>query len=206
MLFYSLLNIVSHGQEFKPALTSLDFVDLLMAHDDTNHPNGSAQILLRNDSISGLIIGASDLVVTSGLQSSVRTNRFRFSPRVQLVPGSNYVLQVLTFGSDFWGVGASDSDAYASGRMINGNSGQPEPAKDLWFREGFVVPAPDAATLSIRSISPSEGEIFWSSSSNRAYQVQQRCPQTTNLWTDFGVPISGNGFTNSATDIVFGPE
>jgi hypothetical protein len=134
---------------------------------------------------------------------TVNTNRFRFVPCAQLVPGDIYVLQVVNTGTeitDSWGIGASWWDAYLGGRLI---SGSPDSTADLWFREGFVVPAPDSPPLSIRI---SHVTLSWNSSADKTYQVQYRSDLTMNIWTDIGSPVAGNGMTNSVVDEIAGPQ
>jgi hypothetical protein len=48
----------------------------------------------------------------------------------------------------------------------------------------------------------SQVEVCWNSRSNRSYQVQFRSAATTNLWTNLGVPVPGNGSTNCVLDAV----
>jgi hypothetical protein len=52
------------------------------------------------------------------------------------------------------------------------------------------------------AIRVSEIEVCWSSASNLTYQVQYRSEMTTNLWTDLGAPVHGNGTTNCLPDKV----
>jgi hypothetical protein len=195
--FYAIGPIFSVGQEFTPATNSLSYVDVI------TYGGGSAtanlQVLIRRETITNSVLASSDLVfVTNSM--SVDTNRFHFTPSVSLVPGSNYVMQVVTIGNDIWGVGAS-SDTYPRGRMIH--SGQPDAGYDLWFREGFIVPAADSPLLSIRI---SHITVSWSSSTGKTYQVQYRSELTTNIWTDLGSPVPGNGLTNSVIDAIDGPQ
>jgi hypothetical protein len=133
VLLYSLLNLVTIGQEFTPATSSLDFVDLLTLPG----VEGSArlQILIHRDSISGEVMGISGVLLCTN--SIVAINRFLFSPGIVLTPGSNYLLQVVTLGTDFCGIGTG-SDSYQAGRMVY--NGLPQADKDLWFREGYRVP------------------------------------------------------------------
>ena len=52
------------------------------------------------------------------------------------------------------------------------------------------------------SLRVSQVEFCWTSRSNRTYQVQYRSALTTNLWTNLGAPMQGNGTTNCVTDLV----
>lgn len=52
------------------------------------------------------------------------------------------------------------------------------------------------------TIRVSQVEICWTSRLDRMYQVQYRSTFTTNLWTNLGAPVQGNGSTNCITDAV----
>jgi hypothetical protein len=61
------------------------------------------------------------------------------------------------------------------------------------------APGPICPELSIRS---SQVELCWSSQNNRLYQLQYRSDSTTNMWTDLGAPVQGNGATNCVYDAI----
>jgi hypothetical protein len=46
------------------------------------------------------------------------------------------------------------------------------------------------------SIECSVVRVCWESQTNQTYQLQYRSELTTNVWTDLGTPIQGNGGTN----------
>jgi hypothetical protein len=139
-------------------------------------PPGTLQALILRGST---VVGGSDLLNATNVAPA--TNRFRFYPSVPLSPGSNYVIQLRTLDT-WWGV--------------LGNS-------TLFFREGTVVPAPIPPPLSIHV---SYVDVCWSSRAGTNYQVQYRSDMTTNVWTDLGSPILGNGITNCVTDAIAGPR
>lgn len=62
--------------------------------------------------------------------------------------------------------------------------------------------APTAPETNLLSIRVSQVELCWPSTSNTLYQVQYRSDLTTNLWTDLGAPVQGNGSTNCVYDAV----
>jgi hypothetical protein len=139
-------------------------------------PPGTLQALILRNSA---VVGASDLLITTNVAPA--TNRFRFYPSVPLSPGSNYVIQLRTLDA-WWGV-----------------LGNPT----FFFREGTVVPAPVPPPLSIHV---SYVDVCWSSRTGTNYQVQYRSDLTTNVWTDLGSPMLGNGVTNCITDALAGPR
>jgi probable HAF family extracellular repeat protein len=53
--------------------------------------------------------------------------------------------------------------------------------------------------LSIRLVQ-SDVELCWNSQTNRSYQLQHRSDLTTNLWSNLGTPVQGNGATNCIYD------
>ena len=59
-----------------------------------------------------------------------------------------------------------------------------------------------AVLVPTASIRVSEVEVCWNSVSNRNYQVQYRSALATNVWTNLGSPITGNGSTTCITDKV----
>ncbi len=44
--------------------------------------------------------------------------------------------------------------------------------------------------------------VCWNTLTNTIYQIQYRSDLTTNLWTDLGDPIQGNGTINCITDSI----
>jgi hypothetical protein len=56
------------------------------------------------------------------------------------------------------------------------------------------------------TIEVSEVRLCWNSVTNGTYQLQYRSEFTTNLWTNLGTSMSGNGTTNCMTDTVLGRE
>jgi hypothetical protein len=195
--FYTVVPVMPVGQEFTPATNSLSFVDLVTCGGGAS--SATLQVLIRPGSLANPVWAASELVLATN-SMTVNTNRFLFTPAAQLVPGNTYVLQIVTKGTDLWSVGAS-SDTYPRGRFIH--NGLPDTNVDLWFREGYVVPAPESPLLSIRI---SHVTVSWSSSLGKTYQVQYRSELTTNIWTDLGAPVAGNGLTNSVVDAIAGPQ
>jgi hypothetical protein len=68
---------------------------------------------------------------------------FIFSVPVAVTPGTTYYLQPVQSGD---GVGSSVTDgSYPGGTEIY--QGSPIPDRDLWFREGIIVPEPSSMFL-----------------------------------------------------------
>ena len=148
----------------------------LLTESGGGSPAATLQVLILRD---GAVVGASDLLdVTNSVPA---TYSFRFYPSVPLVPGTNYVIEVQSVDGWWTALGKSD----------------------LFFREGTVVPAPVPPPLTIHL---SYIDVCWSSRTDKTYQVQYRSGLTTNIWTDLGAPIPGNGFTNCITDSLASPQ
>ncbi len=187
--------IVDQRNEFDPAIapTRLNLVTPLMSQsvsftpttnaldfvDLLNQPQDSSatlQVLILRDST---VVGASELLQFTN--ATTTTNHFRFYSSVPLQPGTNYAIQLQTL--DNW-------------TTALGN-----PA--LFFREGITIAAPLPPPISIHV---SAVDICWSSRAGTNYQAQYRSDLTTNVWTDLGSPVSGNGVTNCVSDGVPDPK
>jgi len=107
---------------FTPALSSLDFVDLVTQSQGSSFADLQAAIL--RDSTA---IAYSDLLRVTNSASA--TNRFWFYPTVGLTPGTNYQIQVRTIDNSWSALGRGS----------------------LFFTEGRVIPAQVPPPLTIRS-------------------------------------------------------
>lgn len=71
-----------------------------------------------------------------------------------------------------------------------------------WRPQLVVHYTPTTPETNVLSIRVSQVELCWPSMSNTLYQVQYRSDLTTNIWTDLGTPVQGNGLTNCIYDAV----
>ena len=126
------------GQSFIPTLPSIGFVQLNL------FCNSGATVLVnvRADSITGTILGSSSLVFIPDLFSGV--SDFLFSTPVSLTPGVTYYLQPVIQSGGAVSSYVTDG-SYPGGTEII--QGSPISFRDLWFREGIVVPEPSSLTL-----------------------------------------------------------
>jgi hypothetical protein len=126
------------GQEFVPALSALDVVELLLG-DATNSSDPSQLFVrIRDGSVMGAVVATSDVVPVTLPIAGTALALFRFT-RVALVPGHQYVLEVVHKAGPVVMIGRNQN-GYASGNVIyNGN---PDLSFDLWFREGALKPQP----------------------------------------------------------------
>lgn len=131
------------GQEFVPALSPLNVVELWIDHgtSGTEAP-ADISVRVRDGAIDGPILGESAAVrVEDGRFDSVR---FDFAAPVVLTAGQTYVLEaVVAPGGGNPMVCGSDTPDYAAGRGIL--LGGPV-AVDLWFRTGATEEVPTAVT------------------------------------------------------------
>ena len=142
------------GQSFTPSLSAIGFVQLKFA--DGLPANGigtSVYVNLWSGSISsGTLLGSTaPVAMPDGIDFGI-TN-FYFPIPVSLTPGTTYYLQPVTETGD-----AAAWEVIASG--IYEGTGYNYPGgvaifngvvstKDLWFREGIVVPEPSAVMLGL---------------------------------------------------------
>lgn len=83
--------------------------------------------------------------------------------------------------------------------FLQGLNYLPTASQSLFYFESFNIAVLPQPALTIRV---SEVEVCWNAESNRIYQAQYRSELTTNLWTDLGSPVPGNGSTNCLVDKV----
>jgi len=119
------------GQEFRPNLSRLDFVDLYIWSYDVPVA-APLEVDIRVDSWEGELLGTSfAAVVQPGAFQPVRLG---FPETIDLTPGVRYVLDVrdVTGAQLFLGL---TPDLYDWGRPYI--DGMFSPLEDAWFREGF---------------------------------------------------------------------
>jgi len=119
------------GQEFRPNLSRLDFVDFYIWSHEISVP-GTLVVDVRLDSSSGALLGTSlPVEVPVG---EFRPVRLGFSETVFLTPGTRYVLEPRDV--NVCGLFLGDtSNLYAWGRFYYDDMF--EPLYDAWFREGY---------------------------------------------------------------------
>ena len=142
------------GQSFTPSLSAIGFVQLKFADGSPfSDPGTSVYVNLWSGSIStGTLLGSSTPVFMPGGADFEITN-FYFSIAILLTPGATYYLQPVAE------TGAADTWQVIAGGILEG-TGYNYPGgvaifngvvstKDLWFREGIVVPEPSAVMLGL---------------------------------------------------------
>lgn len=70
----------------------------------------------------------------------------------------------------------------------------------------FIHSDVQASLIPSLSIRVSEVELYWSTVSNQTYQVQYNSDFTTNLWTNLGAPVVGDGAVHCIQDTVVPAE
>ena len=133
------------GQSFTPTLSSVDFVRLQLVSGFSNNGLGAnVSVNLRANSISGILLATtSSVLMPDGFFGGYVD--FFFSVPVSVTPGVIYYFQPVVQNGD-WSAGAHNPFYNYPGGTIFGN-GSPNPASDLWFREGILVPEPSSFAL-----------------------------------------------------------
>jgi len=130
------------GQSFTPSFSAVGFVALNL-YDAGSLPIGATvYVNIRSDSFSGPILGSS-MPVTMPNQFFGITN-FLFSTPLVVTPSVTYFFEPVVQSGDGWGSYVTDG-SYPGGTAIS--QGVPIPDRDLWFREGVVVPEPSSVGL-----------------------------------------------------------
>ena len=130
------------GQSFTPSLSAVNFITLNLYDARPSSAGGSVYVNLRSNSITGPILGISDVITMAYNNGGEKT--FLFPSDIPLIPGTMYFFQpILLPGSDEWGTAISQG--YAGGTAFV--NGVPVTGSHFWFREGIVVPKPSSASL-----------------------------------------------------------
>jgi hypothetical protein len=143
------------GQEFRPTLAAVDFVDLVVQDAAPPPGNGASfTVRLRQASIDGLMLALSDPVFVpdnTNIGGGGILTRFQFASPVAVAPGATYVWEVRQVGGDFGSFFVNGdlpgAGAYPHGRAIRG--GVVRSADDFWFRVGLAVPEPGSVALAL---------------------------------------------------------
>jgi hypothetical protein len=139
----SIQSLQPMGQSFTPLFSSVGFIRLRLARETFGSLGASIYMNLRENSITGNILGASSLVsLPAGF---IGYTNFFFSTPVAVTPGTTYFFQPVIGSGDPFGAAAYNGFDYAGGTAYS--QGAAVPGFDLWFREGIVVPEPSVAWL-----------------------------------------------------------
>jgi hypothetical protein len=151
------------GQSFIPTLSSVGFVRLQLYSGLSNNGLGAlVSVNLRANSILGTVLGTtSTVVMPDGFFGGYVD--FLFSAPVSVTPGVTYYFQPVVQNGDY-SAGAGPPYNYSRGTIFA--QGVANPASDLWFREGILVPEPGSAALILLS------GIFW----RRLWRKKQQNP------------------------------
>jgi hypothetical protein len=173
------------GQEFTPALSSLNFVDLFIGDAGSDiGPGASFQVVIHSGTIGGSVLGTSTTSFVAdntnlgvGLYANFIITRFAFSAPVTLVPGSLDVIEfkqlapILTGNFNFLAYGGPlNGSTYAGGKgIVNGSE---MAGFDFAFREGITSTVPEPSTAIVAMLG-AVAFIAYGWSSHRRAQRQQ---------------------------------
>jgi hypothetical protein len=150
------------GQEFRPAFSTLDFVDLVLGDAGSDiGPGASFEVKIHAGTITGVVLGTSDVVRLPDnfnfAGSSETYTDFTSASPVTLTPGATAVIEIVqlppitagNFNFLMYGSSLSGPDRYPAGQaIIGGAAGQP--LFDFNFREGITVTSvPEPASLTL---------------------------------------------------------
>jgi len=147
------------GQSFIPALSSVGFVRLYLSDSALNSMSVTFRLDLRSDSITGPIIGSSDLVTLS--DGFIGAVNFFFSTPPSVTPGTSYYFRPEVISGGPFSVYAYNSFGYSRGAAYY--NGVAVPGYDLWFREGVVVPEPSSGAILLLGLCGLVARRRWSS-------------------------------------------
>jgi len=100
----------------------------------------------------------------------------------------------------YWGFGEPNNNGNENVIEIR-RDGRWNDTSQTYLGKGFLVEFQPVFQVWIQV---STVDVCWDSKTNKTYQVQYRSELTTNLWTDLGSPVPGNGSTICVTEPVEG--
>jgi hypothetical protein len=130
------------GQSFVPSLSALDFVSLYIddaSCSQSGSEGGELYVRVRKSSITGEIVGASNVVHFANCFVGVK--EFRFSPYVKLSPGEQYFIEVVYQSGNTAAIYISQNPA-AYSKGIFYLEGKEQIFYDMVFQEGIFYSLP----------------------------------------------------------------
>jgi hypothetical protein len=135
--YWAIPTDVSAGQEFVPAMDSIDHAEFLTKRMGSGTTPTELVVELYSESVTGVLLGTTGTVSVDS--DYAQLTLFEFPSGVALVPGNTYVLILRELHGVDWGMGYS-GDEYPSGSMIR--NAVPYEEADAWFREGVTPGTP----------------------------------------------------------------
>jgi hypothetical protein len=139
------------SQSFTPYLPSVGFVRLAFdSIDNPGTPGRTIYVNLWSDSVGGMLLGTSQLIVPQNWAQgpAFTVTNFFFASPIAVSPGTTYYLQVgLQPTTAIYEMYLAGGDYnYPGGDLIVGST--PQSGYDLWFQEGtYAVPEPSSWRL-----------------------------------------------------------
>jgi len=143
---FNLQGVQPAGQTFKPALTSVQDVQLYTADGIPGNATGaSMSVTIYTTNLDGTPLATSkQTILADGFKG---ITEFTFAAPIPLTAGNTYAIGVnITLASDGWYV-YDTSNTYANGTEIKSDTADPD--SDLWFREG---PLPEPSSLLVAGL------------------------------------------------------
>ena len=158
------------GQEFMPSFSTINFVDLYVLADINSQVRYAIWASIYSDTINGPLLGTS-MPTYLDRNFGKGAARLTFANDIPLTPGQRYVIKPDAGGGpgggnpdliEFFVLDPSYSN-YENGRALYGG---PVENRDMWFREGLIVPEP--STFALAGLALGLGWLGWNWSKRKA--------------------------------------
>ncbi len=187
---------------------------LAQAYSNPGHTLGRFRISVTKDDRStfadglasgGDITAAWFVLDPNSIRSANGTTLTELADHSILASGSTPATDTYTFTArtTLTGITGVRLEALTNASLPFGGPGRFSGNGNFVLSEFGMSISPDALTSTLEV---SQVRLCWNSQSNTMYQVQFRSDVTTNLWTNLGASIVGNGTDNCITDEVVGPR
>jgi len=133
------------GQSFTPSLSAVGFVRITIGNGlFGDYSQANVVVNLRSNSITGSLLGVSQVVTIPGGNLFYGTVDFIFSTPIAVDPGVTYFFQPDVLNNNNLGINGATYNYPGGVAFVNGVA---VPSGDLWFREGIIIPEPSALVL-----------------------------------------------------------
>jgi hypothetical protein len=133
------------GQSFTPQSSLVGFVQFQFG-DFVGSLGATVYVSLMENSITGNVLAVSAPIFMPN--NFLGTTNFLFPSNVPVTPGVEHYFRPVLQSGDNTDL-LSDLYNYQGGTAIFLGAAGPNPARDFWFREGYIVPEPSVACLSL---------------------------------------------------------
>lgn len=136
------------GQSFTPQSSLVGFVQFQFGN-FSGSVGSTVYVSLMENSITGNVLAVSAPIFMAN--NFLGTTNFFFPSNVPVQPGSEYYFRPVLQSGDNLSV-LSDLYNYPGGTAFFNGAPTTDPGLDFWFREGYIVPEPSVACLSLAGV------------------------------------------------------